>query len=162
MKKYMLSLVMLLLVITLVFGCSAIQVSTNSTPATDTTTVSKAYKHGKAVGEAFAIYKPDLVDVTLPYAKELLASAKAGAITDDQIEKAVDMLAEKLNADQTAKIALAMAKAEVDIKVTVGTVNSNIVDFLGGFVEAVSKYSSKTASLFDWKYLTSLDHVPLM
>jgi len=128
----------LLVVLTLLFiaGCSFIQVA----PSTN----SQAYKLGKMAGSIIKVKYKDMVDIGLPYVKELYASAKDGTITDAQIKKGVEQLEDKLGASDDARLIIGALATDIDITVTTGKVNQNIVDFLQGLIDGAGGTASKS------------------
>src|SRR5208283_4912237 len=96
---------------------------------------------GNAIGVLVAAKYPVVATQALPYAKTFLAAAVAGKIDSATVTTAVNQLLTQCNADVELKAAINIGMAFVNVQITTGTPNPELISLLTGFVQGITPAS---------------------
>ncbi len=98
-----------------------------------------AVKSGKLVGVLVAAKYPSDAKLALPYAKGFLDTAKEGRVDDETFDSVVALLLQYCDTDEDIQIAIKSALTFVDIELTLGEVNTTLIDVIDGFIEGIEE-----------------------
>jgi PBP1b-binding outer membrane lipoprotein LpoB len=130
MKKILAALMLMVFVV----GCAGVSVQ-----APNTNSVQAA---GNAIGILVSAKYPAIAAQTLPYAKVFLASAQAGKIDSATVATAVNQLLSQCGDDIEIKTAVNVGMAFVNVQITTGTPNPELIALLTGFVQGITPAAS--------------------
>jgi hypothetical protein len=129
MKKLFAALVFMMFLV----GCAGVSVQPPST--------NNVQAAGNAIGVLVLAKYPAIAAQALPYAKVFLASAEAGKIDSATVTTAVNQLLTQCGMDAELKAAVDVGMAFVNVQISTGTVNPNLVALLTGFVQGITPAS---------------------
>ncbi|MEN6423320.1 MAG: hypothetical protein ABFD76_15380 [Smithella sp.] len=102
-----------------------------------TGTTSNYAKIGKLAGAYVVLYQAEKVSQVKTYAQGLLALAETGNIDSTTLIAAANLLANECAKDEKIVAYINMALILFDIEINTGTVNSDVVSLLNGFISGL-------------------------